>query len=45
MARVIKKNRARAKELLLSFLRWEGIIVAEVCLERFDMSGALPRLR
>ncbi len=45
MARIIKRNRARAKELLLSFLRWEGIIVAEVCLELFDVTGALPRLR
>jgi hypothetical protein len=39
MVRVIKRNRARAKELLLSFLRWEGIIVAEVCLELFDFTG------
>jgi hypothetical protein len=41
MCRLVLRNRARAKELLLSFLRWEGIIVAEVCLELFDMTGAL----
>jgi hypothetical protein len=41
MVRVIKRNRARAKELLLSLLRWEGIIVAEVCLEFFDLTGEL----
>jgi hypothetical protein len=41
MFRLIMLNRARAKELLLSFLRWEGIIVVEVCLELFDMIGAL----
>ena len=41
MARAIKRNKARAKELLLSLLRWEGIIVVEACFEFFDVTGTL----